>query len=97
MGNSYIDCIFLNDSFPFHTTLKFRRSNEVAPEPGDAGNQHGSENDKDKQGDCQRAKQVPMNPGTGTWDEEYLCVEGASKFCSRTRREHKLVEMYTPD
>ena len=43
-----------------------RRSNEVVPDTGDAGNQAGSETDKEKQGDCQRAKQVPMNPGTGT-------------------------------
>ena len=43
-----------------------RRSNEVAPDAGDGGNQAGSESDKDKQGDCQRAKQVPMNPPAGT-------------------------------
>ena len=44
----------------------YRRSNEVVPEPGEAGNHGGSDADKEKQGDCQRAKQVPMNPGTGT-------------------------------
>jgi len=36
------------------------------PEPLDGLNQQGSDGDKDKQGDCQRAKQVPMNQGAGT-------------------------------
>ena len=65
LNDPFLYSIFVSDLFFSPATEIFRRSNEVVPEPGDVGNQPGSDNDKDKQGDCQRAKQVPMNPGTG--------------------------------
>ena len=66
-----ISLIFTTNSINFLSYSKnikwlVRRSNEVAPDAGDGVNQGGSESDRDKQGDCQRAKQVPMNPPAGT-------------------------------
>ena len=63
------------------------------PEPLDGLNQQGSDGDKDKQGDCQRAKQVPMNQGAGTWDWQQFAT---NKSC-RAREKVELIEMYIPD
>ena len=43
-----------------------RRASQVAPEQGEAANAPRSDPEKDNQKDCQRAKQVPLNPGGGT-------------------------------
>ena len=78
----------------FSNILKiWRRSNDVAPEPGEEGNLPGSDLEKDKQGDCQRAKQVPLNPGTGTWEMARLAY--SSPYWAKVDR--KATEMYAPD
>ena len=74
----------------------YRRSNEVVPEPGEAGNHEGSDADKEKQGDCQRAKQVPMNTGTGTWNKRHLAPKKILES-RRTQTDEKMSKMYTPD
>ena len=63
------------------------------PEPLDGLNQQGSDGDKDKQGDCQRAKQVPMNQGAGTWEREQFSPNKSR----RLKEKVELVEMYIPD
>ena len=63
------------------------------PEPLDGLNQQGSDGDKDKQGDCQRAKQVPMNQGANTWERQQFAID---ESC-RVRDKVELVEMYIPD
>ena len=73
-----------------------RRSNEVAPDTGDGGNQGGSDADKDKQGDCQRAKQVPMNPPAGTWNNENLVLKEIFQS-RRIKKDGKRAEIYSPD
>ena len=65
--------------------VSFRRSNEVVPDPGDAGNQALSEADKEKQGDCQRAKQVLMNMGAGAKRRETLFLRKIPEFSQRTK------------
>ena len=82
----------------YHKIIKWldRRSNEVAPDAGDGVNQGGSESDRDKQGDCQRAKQVPMNPPAGTWNSENLVLKKLFDL-HRTKKDGKKVEIYVPD
>ena len=68
----------------------------MVPEAGEAGNQGGSDGDKEKQGDCQRAKQVPMNPGTGTWDKRDV-VPKKILVSNRPKYDEEMSQMYTPD
>ena len=85
--------LIMINSWSSPSNSNFRRSNEVVPEPLDGLNQQGSDGDKDKQGDCQRAKQVPMNQGAGTWEREQL----APNKSRRLKEKVELVEMYIPD
>ena len=63
----FCKCIFYTFYQSFSAnTLKTRRSNEVAPEAAGGANQAVTDAEQNQPGDCQRVKQVPLNPSTGT-------------------------------